>query len=340
MNDKDGEHPIMQRDGGHPHDDARDEGKRRGRRAVSPLDIPWRGYIDVFRRVGRAFSVDRVSANAAGAAFFMIFAIVPALAALVSLYGLVGDPSRLRDQLTDLDAFLPPAMLDLMDSELDRLIDQRPDTLGLTFATTFAIAIYVVNNAVLRLFDALNVIYGERETRSYFGLYGTSILFTIGALIFAAMLVNVVITIPIILRFLPLGPVAGWIITVLPLVVIFVVANIGIAVLYRYGPSRVPARWRWISPGSVSAATVWVATSAGFSFYMSNFADYSATYGSLGAIAAAMMWAYLSTLILLVGAEFNAELEQQTSRDTTIPPERKMGERGANVADTLGKTRS
>lgn len=310
-----------------------------GRGAASPLGIPWRGYLDVFRRVARAFSVDRVSANAAGAAFFMIFAIVPALAAMVALYGLIGDPSRLRDQLTDLDAFLPPAMIELMDGELARLIDQRPDTLGLTFATTFAIAIYVVNNAVLRLFDALNVIYGERETRSYLRLYGTAIIFTFGALVFGALLVNVVITIPIVLRFLPLGPLAGWIMTILPLVVIFIVANLGIAVLYRYGPSRVPARWRWISPGSVSAATVWVAASAGFSFYMSNFADYSATYGSLGAIAAAMMWAYISVLILLVGAEFNAELEQQTAQDTTIPPERIMGERGAAVADTLGETR-
>jgi membrane protein len=329
----------LKRDDDEALNQSRADERSRGRKALTPLGIPFRGYVDVFWRVVNAFSRDRVSANAAGAAFFMIFAIVPALAAMVSLYGLVGDPSRLRDQLTDLDAFLPPAMLDLMDGELDRLIDQRPDTLGLTFATTFAIAIYVVNNAVLRLFDALNVIYGERETRSYVRLYGTAIIFTFGALVFAAMLVNVVITIPIILRFLPLGPLAGWIITVLPLVVIFIVANIGIAVLYRYGPSREPARWRWISPGSVSAATVWVAASAGFSWYMSNFADYSATYGSLGAIAAAMMWAYISTLILLVGAEFNAELEQQTECDTTIPPERDMGERGAAVADTLGETR-
>ena len=329
----------MKRDDDEALNQSRADERSRGRKALTPLGIPLRGYVDVFWRVANAFSRDRVSANAAGAAFFMIFAIVPALAAMVSLYGLVGDPSRLRDQLTDLDAFLPPAMLDLMDGELDRLIDQRPDTLGLTFATTFAIAIYVVNNAVLRLFDALNVIYGERETRSYVNLYGTAIIFTFGALVFAALLVNVVITIPIILRFLPLGPLAGWIITVLPLVVIFIVANIGIAVLYRYGPSREPARWRWISPGSVSAATVWVAASAGFSWYMSNFADYSATYGSLGAIAAAMMWAYISTLILLVGAEFNAELEQQTECDTTIPPERDMGERGAAVADTLGETR-
>ncbi len=313
--------------------------RSRGRKALTPLGIPFRGYVDVFWRVANAFNHDRVSANAAGAAFFMIFAIVPALAAVVSLYGLVGDPARLRDQLVDLDAFLPPAMLDLMDNELARLIDQRSDTLGLTFATTFAIAVYVVNNAVLRLFDALNVIYGERETRSYVSLYGTALIFTIGALIFAALLVNVVITIPIILSFLPLGPLAGWIITVLPLIVIFIVANIGIAVVYRYGPSRAPARWRWISPGSVSAATVWVAASAGFSWYMSHFADYSATYGSLGAIAAAMMWAYISTLILLVGAEFNAELEQQTECDTTLPPARKMGERGAAVADTLGETR-
>lgn len=329
----------MKRDDDQPLDRSSAVDHSRGRRALTPLEIPFRGYLDVLWRVAGAFNRDRISANAASAAFYMIFAIVPALAAVVSLYGLVGDPSQLREQLVELDAFLPPAMVDLMDNELRRLIEQRSDTLGLTFATSFAIAVYVVNNAVLNVFDALNVIYGERERRSYLNLYATALIFTIGALIFAALLVNVVITIPIILTFLPLGPLAGWIITVLPLIVIFIVANIGIAVVYRFGPSRTPARWRWISPGSVSAATVWVAASAGFSWYMSHFADYSATYGSLGAIAAAMMWAYISTLIMLIGAEFNAELEQQTVCDTTIPPARQMGERGAIVADTLGETR-
>lgn len=313
--------------------------KGRGRGAATPFQIPFKGMMDVLWRVYRGISRDRASANAAGAAFFLILAIVPALAALVSLYGLAGDPAQLRDQLEDLQGFLPPSLLDLMDSELERLVQQRTDWLSVTFATTFVIAIYVINSAIQGLFDALNVIYGEREKRSLLRLYATSLVFTFGGLIFVILLLNVVIGVPIILGLLPLGPLAGWIVAVLPSVALFILANIGIAALYRYGPSRRPAKWRWISPGSVAAATVWIAVSAGFSFYLSSFANYSATYGSLGAIAAAMMWAYISTFILLVGAELDAELEHQTARDTTIAPDRPLGRRRAVVADSVGRSR-
>ncbi len=310
----------------------------RGREAGSPFLIPKAGLHDVAWRVLRGITRDRVSANAAGAAFFLILAIVPALAALVSLYGLAGDPAQLREQLEDLDGFLPPALLELVDIELQRLISQRTDTLSLTFATTFAIAIYIVNSAVQGLFDALNVIYGEREKRGWIRLYATSLFFTFGALVFVILLLNVVIGVPIILNLLPLGPIAGWIVLLLPSAALFFVAKIGIATLFRYGPSRVPAKWRWISPGSFAAATVWIAVSAGFSYYLSNFANYTATYGSLGAIAAAMMWAYISTFILLVGAEIDAELEHQTAKDTTIDPRKPLGSRGAVVADSVGRS--
>lgn len=312
--------------------------KGRGRGAASPFEIPFKGLKDVLWRVYRGISRDRASANAAGAAFFLILAIVPAMAAFVSLYGLAGDPAQLRDRLVDLQGFLPPSLIDLMDSELERLVQQRTDWLSVTFATTFVIAIYVINSAIQGVFDALNVIYGEREKRSLLRLYSTSLIFTFGSLIFVILLLNVVIGVPIILGLLPLGPLAGWIVTVLPSLALFILANIGIAALYRYGPSRRSAQWRWISPGSMAAATVWIAVSAGFSYYLSTFANYSATYGSLGAIAAAMMWAYISTFILLVGAELDAELEHQTARDTTVAPNRPLGSRGAAVADSVGKS--
>jgi membrane protein len=311
----------------------------RGRAATSPLQIPLTGLRDVLWRVYRGISRDRVSANAAGAAFFLILAIVPALAALVSLYGLAGDPAQLRERLDDLQGFLPPTLLELMDSELERLIQQRTDLLSVTFATTFAFAIYIVNSAVQGLFDALNVIYGEREKRGFLKLYGVSLIFTFAGLIFVILLLNAVIGVPLILGLLPLGPLAGWIVTILPSVALFILANIGIAALYRYGPSRAPAMWRWISPGSIAAAFVWIVVSAAFSYYLTVFANYSATYGSLGAIAAAMMWAYISTFILLVGAELDAELEHQTARDTTVSPERPLGRRGAVVADSVGRSR-
>ena len=152
---------------------------------------------------------------------------------------------------------------------------------------------------------------------------------------FLAVLVNVVVGIPVVLARLPMGALAQLVTAVLPSLVLFFVANVGIAALYRYGPSRAPARWAWISPGSLTASAVWLIGSAGFSYYVSNLADFSATYGSLGTIAAVMMWAWISTVILLVGAEVDAEMEHQTARDTTRPPEAPLGERGAVVADQV-----
>ena len=119
-----------------------------------------------------------------------------------------------------------------------------------------------------------------------------------------------------------------------------VVALLGLAELYRYGPSRREARWRWITPGSAVAAATWLVFSILFSWYLSNWADYSATYGSLGAIIGVMMWIYLSLWVVLVGAEINAEIEHQTAQDTTIGPAKPLGDRGATMADDVGEARA
>jgi len=118
----------------------------------------------------------------------------------------------------------------------------------------------------------------------------------------------------------------------------FVLAILGLAVLYRYGPSRRRAKWRWLSVGSVFAASVWLLVSVLFSWYLGNFANYNATYGSLGAVVGLMMWMWmwLSTIVVLVGAELNSEIEHQTARDSTIGPPKPLGVRGAVMADTVG----
>ncbi|WP_372424603.1 YihY/virulence factor BrkB family protein [Salinarimonas chemoclinalis] len=316
---------------------AREDG--RGRDATSPWRIPPEGLRDVFWRVLEGYGRDRIAPNAAGAAFFLVFAIVPSLAALVALFGLVADPEVLSGQLDELEGFLPVGLLELIASELDRLIAAQTGTLTATFAITLAIALWIINSAVLALFDALNVIYGEREKRSLVSLYGRSFAFTLATLVFTMVLVNVVVGVPVVLQALPLGGLGRLLIAAFPTLVLFFVANVGIAALYRYGPSRVPARWRWISPGSLTAAAVWLVGSAGFSYYVSNLTDFSATYGSLGTIAAVMMWAWISTVILLVGAEVDAEMEHQTAADTTRPPDAPLGARGAVVADQVGAAR-
>jgi len=322
-----------------PLSQARAREPGRGRDAQHPWQMPLRGWRDVLWRVLEGYTRDRIAPNAAGAAFFLIFAIVPTLAALVALFGLVADAEVLSEQLDDLAGFLPAGMIELLASELERLIAAQTNRLSVTFGVSIAIALYIINAAVLGLFDALNVIYGEEEKRPLHLLYGRSLLFTLATLVFAFVLVNVVVGVPIVLGYLPIGALAQWLIAISPAVILFLVANIGIAALYRYGPSRSTARWSWISPGSLTASGVWLVGSAGFSYYVSHLTDFSATYGSLGTIAAVMMWTWISTVILLIGAEIDAELEHQTARDTTRRPERPMGERGAVVADQVGPAR-
>ena len=122
---------------------------------------------------------------------------------------------------------------------------------------------------------------------------------------------------------------------------LFVLIILGLAVLYRYGPSRRVAKWRWISVGSVFAASAWLLVSSLFSWYLGHFADYNATYGALGAVVGMMVWMWLSTIVVLVGAELNSEIEHQTACDTTVGPDAMpLGLRGAVMADTVGAAKA
>ena len=311
----------------------------RGRRAETPARIPWRGWKDILLRLYDEIFEDRISTIAAGTAFFILLSLVPALGALVALYGLVADPATINQHLSDLRGFLPEAMLDLLGAELTRLEQQRT-SLGVGFAVSLLITLWSANSGMKALFDAMNVAYEEEEKRGFLELLAISALSTIGGLAFFVLALNVVVGIPVVIAYFPLGPAGNLLISIVPAIVLFLVAVTGLALLYRYGPSRAQARWQWVTPGSLVAAFVWVIASALFSFYLSRFANYSATYGSLGAVVGVMMWIYISLFIVLVGAELNAEIERQTARDTTTGPEMPLGSRGAAMADEVGEARA
>jgi membrane protein len=310
----------------------------RGREAKRPADIPVRGWKDILLRVKDEIAEDRIGTIAAGTTFFILLALFPALGALVSLYGLVADPVSIGQHVGDLRGYVPDATLDLIGSELARAAARRT-TLGFSFAVSLLVTLWSANSGMKAVLDALNVAYDEKERRGFFRLLMVSGLFTLGGLVFFMVVLNVVIGVPLVLKYLPLGPLGDAVVSILPAVVLFGVAIMAIAVLYRYGPSRTRAQWRWITPGSIATAVVWVSGSALFSYYLSRFADYSATYGSLGAAVGMMMWIYISLWILLVGAELNAEIEHQTARDTTVGPEKPLGARGASMADRIGEPR-
>jgi membrane protein len=312
----------------------------RGREAVSPLQIPWRGWKDILLRVYDEIGKDRLTAVAAGVAFFSLLALFPAVTALVSLYGLFADAATMADHLATLAELMPPGAFDIVREQIARIVSKSGGTLTVGFALGLGLALWSANAAMKAIFDALNVIYEEDEKRSFVMLNLESLAFTLGAIVAALLAVAAVVVFPLILALFGIARINPLLISLLrwPLLLLMIV--FGLALLYRFGPSRRNAEWRWVSVGSVFAALAWIAGSMAFSYYLANFANYNATYGSLGAVIGLMMWMWLSAIVVLVAAEINSEIEHQTARDSTVGREKPLGARGAAMADTVGEAKA
>ena len=317
------------------HDRAREPG--RGRKANAPTDIPMRGWRDVGWRMWAGFNEDRILLVAAGATFYLLLALFPALTAFVSLYGFVADPRTIADHIAFLGGVLPSGGLEIINTQLQALVKQDSDALSAGFLLGLAIALVSANSGIKSLFEGMNVAYGETENRSFVKLNALSLVFTMGGILVGVCLIVSVGIVPAMLAFLRLDQWTELLISLLRWPLLLLLVGGGMTVLFRYGPSREKAKWRWLSVGAALATLVWLAASWAFSFYLQNFADYNATYGTLGAVIGFMMWTWISVIILLVGAELNAELEHQTSKDSTTGLPQPLGSRGAQMADTVGK---
>jgi membrane protein len=308
----------------------------RGREAATPTEIPAHGWRDILVRLYARFFEDRAMLVAGGVTFYLLLALFPALAVFVSLFGLVADPAAISRQTETIEELLPDAAAEIIIRELMDLAGQDQATLGIGLVVSVLVALWTANNGMKAFFEALNIAYSEQEKRNFVRLHVTTFAFTLGGMLLAVLLVAMVGIVPAVLAFVDLGPATDLAVRVLRWALLLPMIMAVIALLYRYGPSREPAKWRWVTWGSAVATVVWLCASIGYSAYLQSFADYQATYGSLGALIGLLLWVWLSVLILIVGAELNAEMELQTRRDTTTPPERAMGARGAFVADTVG----
>jgi membrane protein len=317
-------------------DRARAVDATRGRLADTPSQIPLRGWKDIVLRVYHNIGEHRVVALAAGVTFYSILALFPAIAALVALYGLFADPATIANHLDSLSGVLPSGAVQVIGDELRRLTAQRNNTLGLTFAIGLATALWSANAGMKALIDALNLVYNEPEKRGFIKLNAMSLAFTVAAIGFVLLALGAMVVLPIALDYLGIATVADEVIRWARWPALFIAVMFGLSLLYRYGPSRTQARWRWITWGSAIAAILWLLASVLFSWYAGNFGSYNKTYGSLGAVIGFMVWIWISTIVILLGAEIDAEMEHQTVRDTTTGPEKPLGQRGAAVADTVG----
>jgi membrane protein len=311
----------------------------RGRHALAPWEIPWAGWKDIFWRVYASVIDNRLLAVAAGVVFYSLLAIFPAIAAFVSLYGLIADASTIDSHLSLASGVFPAGAVDILHEQITRLTAKGDTKLGLGFVTGLAIAIWSANAGMKAIIDALNVVYDEKEKRSFVKLNLLSLLFTLIAIFSLMVALAAVVVAPMVLSAIGLSSLLSLSIAVLRWPLLLVLATVALAAIYRYGPSRTEARWQWLSVGSAAAAIGWLITSVLFSWYIAHFGAYNATYGSLGAAVGMMMWMWISAIVILLGGELNAEIEHQTAKDSTVGAEKPLGERGAVMADTIGAAR-
>ena len=312
----------------------------RGRNATSPWQIPWRGWKDVFWRVYEEIGNDRLLAVAAGVVFYGLLALFPAITALVSLYGLFAKGATLSEHLALMSDLMPGGAFGIVQEQVTRIVQKGDAKLGFTFLFGLGLALWSANAGMKAIMDALNVVYDETEKRSFIKLNLVSLAFTLSAIAALLVAIGTVVVFPIAMSFIGLGTWGEILIRVLRWPSLFVIVLFGLALLYRFGPSRTRARWQWLTVGSLFAAAAWLAGSGLLSWYLANFADYDATYGSLGAAIGLMMWMWLSATVILVGAELNSEIEHQTAIDSTTGMAKPLGARGAVVADTVGPAKA
>ena len=312
----------------------------RGRCALSPWQIPWRGWKDILWRTYSQIQDDRLFAISAGVVFFALLALFPAVTAIVSMYGLFADPATIEGHIALVSGFAPEQAVSVVREQIGRLVARGNTELGFGFILGVAIAVWSANAGLKAIIDALNVVYEETEKRSFVKLNLISLTFTVGAVAAVLLGIGAVVVVPLLLEHIGLGAATEWLFRYGRWPILVVAILLGLAILYRYGPSRERAQWRWLSVGSIAAAVLWLAGSAAFSFYIQNFANYDATYGSLGTGIGLMMWMWLSVIAILFGGELNAEIEHQTSADSTTNRPRPIGRRGAAMADTVGAAQS
>jgi membrane protein len=306
-----------------------------GHLAEVPESIPGKGLRDVFWRVLHEVSEDRVTLVAGGVTFYLLLALFPALAALVSLYGLVADPVTISENLGKLAGMLPPGAFDMFADQIKSLAEKRDSSLGLTFFFGLAVALWSTHNGTLAIFDAMNIAYDEQEKRGVIKLNLVAFCFTICGMLAAMLMIGLVALLPTVLSYIWLDQVKENALLLLRWPIVLMVVAVAVLAIYRVGPSREPPRLRWITWGALLTMIGLIAMSLGLSYYLSHFANYNATYGTLGALMGFLVWTWLSVTILIIGGELNAELEHQTAKDSTTGSSKPLGQRGAYVADNV-----
>jgi membrane protein len=314
---------------------ASDAVQRPGEQAELPTQIPAKGWWQVTRRAFKESSADNVGIIAGGIAYAAFLAIFPALIAGISLFGLVADPATIAQQAEGVLAALPEAAQPLLRDQIVSLTQTPSGALSFSLIVSILLALWSASSGTSSLMTGINIAYDEQESRNFLKLRGTALLLTLGAIVFVLLTLALVAVVPAVLNALQLGTFINVIVQVVRWALLIVLIIAALAVVYRLAPDRDAPQFKWTSVGALVSGVLWVLASLGFSLYVNNFGSYNKTYGALAGVVVLLLWLYLTSYIILLGAEINAESEKQTKQDTTTGPPVPMGERRAEAADTV-----
>ncbi|HEX5220673.1 MAG TPA: YihY/virulence factor BrkB family protein [Verrucomicrobiae bacterium] len=315
------------------------ERHEQGRTAEKPHEIPARGWKSILKRTKDDLRRDHLSTVSAGVGLFVLLGLIPGLAAVISIYGLVSDPVQIEQQFASIRGVLPAQVFELLNEQM-KSIAASNTAAGWGAAIGILVALWGGSKGIKVMMDALNITYHENEKRGFIRLNAVALALTVAAVLGVCVLIGLLAVVPALVNRFNLNDTLEQLFMALRWPALFVFFMIALAVLYRYGPSRDHARWRWVSWGAFAATLLWVMASALFALYLTYFNSYNKTYGSLGAIVVLLLWLYLSAFCVLLGAELNSEMERQTERDTTKGPPEPQGRRGDYSSDNLGESRA
>ncbi|MFB9377992.1 YihY/virulence factor BrkB family protein [Kineococcus gynurae] len=309
-------------------------GANPGRDADTPREIPARGWLQVTKRAWKESSEDQVPLLAAGVAFKAFLALFPAVTAAFLLWGLVGDTAQIKDQIDGVAA-IPAEARSLVTSQIDAIAANQ-SAAGWSIVIAVALALFSASSGVQNLMAATNIAYDEKETRGFVKIKGTALVLTVGAIVFVLLGIALIGVVPVVASALGLDGVVGVLVGIVRWVLLLGVVVVALGVVYRVAPDRDAPKVRWLSTGAVVATLLFLLVSVGFSLYvtLAGGSSYAKNYGALAGVVILLMWLWLTSYAILLGAEINAEAEKQTEHDTTVGQPEPMGSRRANAADT------
>ena len=303
--------------------------------ADRPLALDGASWWHAAKRTMTAAIDMEVSMRCAGVAYYAFLSLFPAVATAILLFGLFTDLSFIEGRYAQVLAVLPSQAETLLSDQIVALLTNTNRSLGLGLLLSVSVALWTGTRGTNALVYAISRAHYETTERGIVGSIALSLFTTAGVFVVVLTSLFGLAVVPVLTGTLPFDRFAETLALWLRWPILVAIIFGAVCVLYRVAPKRTKPRWRWVMPGALFATMGWLGVSSLFSLYVENFANYNATFGALAAPVILLLWLYWSTLIFILGATLNAELELQTRKDTTTGPDRPMGERGAYVADNM-----